>query len=85
MTTASTARNHRRASQKYQRRLQMATALARASGKMGPGVFIAEIAHDDHCPMPDGAGPCVCTPDINCRDATSGQPIFELVGDKGVL
>ena len=84
MSTASTARNHRRQSLKYIRRLMRATALAQASGIMAKsGVFISEVRHDAHCPMPDGAGPCVCSPDVNLRDATSGQAIFALAGDDG--
>ena len=83
MPTASTARNQRRASQKYLRRLSMATAFAQAVGEMPKsGVFISEVRHDAHCPMPDGAGPCVCSPDIGLRDG-AGNLFFELLGDKG--
>ena len=29
-----------------------------------PGVFVAEVSHDDWCNLLKGKGPCNCNPDV---------------------
>lgn len=35
--------------------------------RLGPGVFVAEVRHDDWCAFLNGCGPCDCNPDIEVQ------------------
>ena len=35
--------------------------------ELGPGVFVAEVRHDDWCAFLNARGPCNCNPDIEIQ------------------